>query len=84
MTKEDSVITIEREGPLRTQYVKDFKVDPNNPDILYIAGYSSNKIGGTYTLDVKTGKFSTVASYKIECTYVKMKLDHSCSNISII
>lgn len=65
MTKKDFVVTIEREGPLRVQSFKDVKVDPNNPDILYIAGCSNRK-GGTYTLDVKTGKFSTVASYSIE------------------
>lgn len=55
------VSTIKRDGALKKHVISDFKVDPENKDILYVSAYNYNE-GVVAKVTLPDGKISTVST----------------------
>lgn len=55
------VKTIKRDGALKKHVISDFKVDPENQEILYVTAYNYNE-GVVARISLSDGKISTVST----------------------
>jgi hypothetical protein len=76
------VQTIKREDALHTHSIRDVKVDPNDPNTLFLA-LEKVESGGIYTLNVANRKLSNKSTFNIDNSIVDFCIDEDCRNASL-
>jgi hypothetical protein len=76
------VQTIKREDALHTHSIRDVKVDPNDPNTLFLA-LDKVDSGGIYTLNVANGKLSNKSTFNIDHSMLDFCIDEDCRNASL-